>query len=114
MGDLCADIEVAAPENEEDGPALPHPRNRLLRPRRSFVVPIMLVIVLGIVVSLVAIGISRIEQIEPTPGAQAVSPTSLNQGDNSPVDPIDFPKPPASLVMDATRSYLASNKANAH
>jgi hypothetical protein len=100
------------PENDEYDPALPIPTNRLLRPRRAFGAPIILVIVFGITASLAAIGISRLEKIEPTPAEKEV-PTSLNQPDRSSVEPVEPPKPPESLVLDATRSYLASGNPNA-
>jgi hypothetical protein len=96
-------------EDDEDVPALPLPTNRLLRPRRAIVAPIMLVIVFGIVALLVAIGISRLEQPEPTPAVQEEAPPSLDQPDSSPVEHVDPPKPLDSLMLDSTRSYLASN-----
>jgi hypothetical protein len=100
------------PENTEYDPALPLPMNRLLRPRRAFVAPIILIVVFGIAASLSAIGISRLEQSEPTPSEQKEAPTPLNQPDRSSVEPVEPPKPPESLVLEATRSYLASTNAN--
>jgi hypothetical protein len=96
-------------ENDEHDPALPLPTNRLFRNPRAFVAPIMLVIVFGIVALLVAIGISRLQQIEPTPAVQKEASTSLNQSDTAAGEHVDPPKPLDSLMLDATRSYLASN-----
>jgi hypothetical protein len=73
----------------------------------------MLVIVFGIVALLIAIGISRLQQIEPTPAVQQNASTSLAQPDSSPATPVDPPKPLDSLMLDATRSYLTSTNANA-
>ena len=111
MSDPRADSVWPPPENGEHDPALPLPTNRLLRPRRAFVVPIMLVIVFGIAASLIAIGISRREQTEPTSAVEK-TPTSLNQANRFPVEPVDPPKPLDSLTLDATRSYLASTNVN--
>ena len=57
-------------ENDEYAPdeyALPPAANRLLRPRRSYVAPIIIFIVFGVVALLVAIGISRLGPIEQRP-----------------------------------------------
>jgi hypothetical protein len=101
------------PENDEDDPELPLPTNGLLRPRRAFVAPIILIIVFGIAASLFAIGISRLEQTEPSPAVEKATPTSLTHPDRSPAEPVDSPKSLDSLLLDATRSYLASTNANA-
>jgi hypothetical protein len=85
----------------------------LLRPRRAFVTPIILVIVFGIASALFAIGISRREQFEPTPSEQKEPPTPLTQPDRSSLELLEPSKPPESLILDATRSYLASTNANA-
>jgi hypothetical protein len=52
------------PPSENDEYALPPAANRLLRPRRSYVAPIIIFIVFGVVALLVAIGISRLGPIE--------------------------------------------------
>jgi hypothetical protein len=109
VSDPRADSEWSPPENDEDVPALPRPANRLFRPSRAIVATITLVIVFGIVASLVVIGISRLEQSTPAPAVQKESPPSLNESDRSPVEHVDPPKPLDSLILDATRSYLASN-----
>jgi hypothetical protein len=80
-----------SPQQNEDEVESHPPTNKLLPARRSFVAPVMLVIVLGILGSLVAIGLGRLEQIEPTPTVQTVSPAALKQADSSPVEPADFP-----------------------
>jgi hypothetical protein len=113
MSDFHADSERPPPENDEDDLAFPAAANRLLRPRRALVTTVTLVIVFGITVALVLIGISRLEQIEPTPAVQKDTPTSLAQPDSSPAAPVDPPKPLDSLMLEATRSYLTSNNANA-
>jgi hypothetical protein len=109
VNDPSADDVWPPLENDEHYPELPLPTNRLFRNPRAFVAPIMLVIVFGIVALLVAIGISRLQQIEPTPAVQREAPPSPDQQDRSPVEPVDPPKPLDSLILDATRSYLASN-----
>jgi hypothetical protein len=95
-------------EDDEDVPAATLPANRLLRPRRPIVATVTLVIVFGITVSLVLIGINRVEQIEPTPAVQKDASISLTQP-GSLAAPVDPPKPLDSLMLDATRSYLTSN-----
>jgi hypothetical protein len=109
VSDPRGDSEWPPPENDEDDPVLPLPTNRLFPPRRALVATVTLVIVFGITASLVVIGISRLEQSGPTPAVQKDASTSLNQPDISPVAPVDPPKPLNSLMLDATRSYLASN-----
>jgi hypothetical protein len=109
VNDPRADNAWPPLENDEHDPALPLPTNRLFRNPRAFVAPIMLVIVFGIVALLVAIGISRLEQPEPTPAVQKEAPPSLNQSDRAAGKHVDPPKPLNSLMLDATRSYLASN-----
>jgi hypothetical protein len=109
VSDPRADSELPPPENDEDVPALPLPTNRLFRPSRAIVATITLVIVFGIAASLVVIGISRLEQPEPTPVVQKEASPSLSQSDSSPVEHVDPPKPLDSLILDSTRSYLASN-----
>jgi hypothetical protein len=109
VNDPSADDVWPPLENDELDPELPLPTNRLFRNPRPFVAPVMLVIVFGIVALLVAIGISRLQQIEPTPAVQREAPPSPDQQDRSPVEPVDPPKPLDSLILDATRSYLASN-----
>jgi hypothetical protein len=69
--------------------------------------------VFGITISLVLVGISKLEQIEPTTRVQKDVSTSLAQPDSSPATPVDPPKPLDSLMLEATRSYLTSNNANA-
>jgi hypothetical protein len=113
MSDFHVDSERPPPENDEDDLAFPAAANRLLRPRRALVTTVTLVIVFGITVALVLIGISRLEQIEPTPAVQKDASTSLAQPDSSPAAPVDPPKPLDSLMLEATRSYLTSNNANA-
>jgi hypothetical protein len=109
VNDPSADNVWPPLENDEHDPELPLPTNRLFRNPRAFFAPIMLVIVFGIVALLVAIGISRLQQIEPMPAVQREAPPSLDQPDRSPIEPADPPKPLDSLILDATRSYLASN-----
>jgi hypothetical protein len=113
MSDFHADSERPRPENDEDDLAFPAAANRLLRPRRALVATVTLVIVFGITVALVLIGISRVEQIEPTPAVQKDTSTSLVPPDSSPAAPVDPPKPLDSLMLEATRSYLSSNNTNA-
>jgi len=109
VSDPHADSERRPREDDEADLAFPVAANRLLPPRRALVATVTLVIVFGIAVSLVLIGIGRLEQIEPTPAVQKDASTSLAQPDSSPVAPVDPPKPLDSLMLDATRSYLASN-----
>jgi hypothetical protein len=109
VNDPSADNVSPPPENDEGVPALPLPTNRIFRPSRAIVATITLTIVFGIVALLVAIGISRLQQIEPTPVVQKEASPSLSQSDSSPVEHVDPPKPLDSLMLDATRSYLASN-----
>src|SRR6202000_2158896 len=109
VSDPRADSEWPSQEKDEDVPALPHPTNRLFRPSRAIVATITLVIVFGIAASLVVIGINRLEQREPTPVVQKEASPSLSQLDIPPVAPVDPPKSLDSLMLDATRSYLASN-----
>jgi hypothetical protein len=106
-----SDPSVWPPENDEYHPALPLPTNRLLRHRRAVGAPITLFIVFGIAASLFAIGISKLEQIKPSPAVQETS-NPQNQADRSPVESVGPPKPLDSLLLDATRSYLASTNAN--
>jgi hypothetical protein len=113
VSDPRTDNAWPPPENDEYDPSLPLPANGVVRPRRRFVAPVILAIVVGIVASLVAVGISRLQEIEPTPIVQKEAPTSLNQVDSSPLEPPVDPKPLASLMLDATRSYLASTNPNA-
>jgi hypothetical protein len=112
VSDPHADSEWPSPENDDD-PALSVPTNRLLRPRWTLVATVTLVIVFGITISLVLVGISKLEQIEPTTRVQKDVSTSLAQPDSSPATPVDPPKPLDSLMLEATRSYLTSNNANA-
>jgi hypothetical protein len=112
VSDPRADSARPPPENDEYDPALPLAANGLIRPRRRFVAPVILAIVVGIVASLVAIGISRLQEIEPAPIVQKEAPTSLNQPDSSPIVSVDPPKPLDSLMLDATRSYLAATNPN--
>src|SRR3984957_8895785 len=113
VSDPHADNVSPPSENDEGVTALPRPANRLFRPNRAIVATVTLVIVFGIVTSLVVIGISRLQQFEPTPAVQQKEPISLNQSDSSPPAPVDPPKPLDSLLLDATRSYLTSTNANA-
>jgi hypothetical protein len=114
VSDPYADSERPAPENDEDDPALSLSTKSLLRPRRALVAIVTLVIVFGITASLVVIGINKLEQIEPTQAVQKDASTSLVQPDSSPLTPVEpFPKPLDSLMLEATRSYLSSNNANA-
>ena len=108
MSDPRADGGWSPQENDEDDPALPLSTNRLFRPSRAIAATITLVIVFGIAASLVVIGISRLEQREPTTVVQEASP-SLSQSDSPPVEHVDPPKLLDSLMLDSTRSYLASN-----
>ncbi len=88
--------------------------NRLMRPRRSFAASIIVpAVVLGITASLVAIGISRLGEIEPKPTVQQEASTPPSEPDRPSVEPIEPSKPPESLFLDATRAYLASINANA-
>jgi hypothetical protein len=101
---------VSDPEYD---PARPLPTNSLLRPRRIFVASITLVFVFGITASLLAIGLSRLRQIEPKPSVQQEAPTPPSEPDRPSVESIEPPKVSESLFLDATLSYLASTKANA-
>ena len=98
-------------ENDEYAPdeyALPPAANRLLRPRRSYVAPIIIFIVFGVVALLVAIGISRLGPIEQRPILQSEAPPPPTQPERfseQPVEPID---PFKSLVLDTAQSYLAT------
>jgi hypothetical protein len=83
--------------------------NRFLRPRRAFVAPVILIVVFGIVASLTAIGISRRERIERRPSLQEEPSTPPKQPDRSSIESVEPPKPYESLVLDAARSYLATN-----
>ena len=109
MSDPHADSEWLAPEKDEELPALQLTPNSLFRPSRAIVATITLVIVFGVVASLAVIGISRLEQREPTPVVQREASPSVSQPDSSPVEHADPPKPLDSLMLDSTRSYLASN-----
>ena len=109
MSDPHADSEWLAPEKDEELPALRLAPNSLFRPSRAIVATITLVIVFGVVASLAVIGISRLEQREPTPVVQREASPSVSQPDSSPVEHADPPKPLDSLMLDSTRSYLASN-----
>ena len=109
MSDPHADSEWLAPEKDEELPALQLTPNSLFRPSRAIVATTTLVIVFGVVASLAVIGISRLEQREPTPVVQREASPSVSQPDSSPVEHADPPKPLDSLMLDSTRSYLASN-----
>jgi hypothetical protein len=113
VSDPHADSEWLAPEKDEELPALQLTPNSLFRPSRAIVATTTLVIVFGVVASLAVIGISRLEQREPTPVVQREASPSVNQLDSSPVERVDPPKPLDSLMLDATRSYLTSTNANA-
>jgi hypothetical protein len=98
-------------ENDEYAPdeyALPPAAKRLLRPRHSYVAPIIILIVFGVVVLLAAIGISRlgpIEQKAPLQNDAPPPPTQPNRFSEQPVEPIE---PFKSLVLDTAQSYLAT------
>jgi hypothetical protein len=109
VSDPHADSEWLAPEKDEELPALQLTPNSLFRPSRAIVATTTLVIVFGVVASLAVIGISRLEQREPTPVVQREASPSVSQPDSSPVEHADPPKPLDSLMLDSTRSYLASN-----
>jgi hypothetical protein len=101
-------------ENDEHDSTLPLPANRLSRPNRAFVASVILVIVFGIVASLTAIGISRLERIERRPSLQEEASTPPKQLDNgSSVEPVEPSEPHESLVLDAARSYFALANASA-
>jgi hypothetical protein len=112
VSDPDADTVWPRSENDEYDHALPLTTNKLLRPRRGFAAPIILVIVFGVAAALIAIGIGSLGQIEPKPSEQKEVPTPPNRPDTSSAEPVEPPKPSESLVLDATRSYLASPQAN--
>jgi hypothetical protein len=95
------------PPSENDEYALPPAAKRLLRPRHSYVAPIIILIVFGVVVLLAAIGISRLGPIEQKAPLQndAPPPTQPNRFSEQPVEPIE---PFKSLVFDTAQSYLAT------
>jgi hypothetical protein len=95
-------------ENDEYAPdeiALPPAANTLLRPRRSFVAPILIFMAFGITAALTAIGINRLDHPNN-------SPTPTPQDERAPVvkQPDRFSEqstePLKSLVLDAAQSYL--------
>jgi hypothetical protein len=116
MSDPSGGTQQPPLENDEYAPDetdLP-PANRLLRPRRSFVAPVVtLIVAFGLAASLTAIGISRlgpIDQMRPTLGSETpLSP----QPDRLSEQPVEPPEPFKSLVLDAARSYLGSTNTNA-
>ena len=81
-------------ENDEYAPheyALPPAAKRLLRPRHSYVAPIIIFIVFGVVVLLAAIGISRlgpIEQRAPLQNEAPPPPTHPDRFSEQRVEPI--------------------------
>lgn len=95
-------------EYEPDEQALSPGAAGLLRPRRSFVGP---VIVFGIVALLVAIGFSRLGPVEqPKPHPQNEAPLPPKQQDPLPEQPVVPTEPFKSLVLDAAQSYLATGR----
>ena len=102
------------PSENDEHDSKPLPANRLSRPNRAFVASVILVIVFGIVASLTAIGISRLERIERRPSLQEEASTPPKQPDNgSSVEPVEPSEPHESLVLDAARSYFALANASA-
>jgi hypothetical protein len=118
------DTQRPLSENPEYGPdeqASSQAAARLLRPRRSFVRP---VITFGILALLVAIGVSRLGPLDqPKPQPQTEVPVrtppekqhidSSNElksslDDPSPEQPSKPAEPFKSLVLDAAQSYLAT------
>jgi len=101
-------------EYASDESGLPAAEKRLLRPRRSFVAPVLIMIVFGVVAALTAIGISMLDPNNlPKPGPQDETAPAAKQPDRFSEQPTEPPEPFKSLVLDATRSYLASTNANA-
>jgi hypothetical protein len=105
------DAQRPPSENDEYAPdksALPP---RLLRPRRSFVAPVIIFIVFGVVALLVAIGISRlgpIDQLRPTLANEAPPPPK--RPDRFSEQPLKPPEPFKSLVLDAAQSYVVTGR----
>jgi hypothetical protein len=102
------DAQPPLSENPEYGPderALSQAAARLLRPRRSFLRP---VIAFGILALLVAIGVSRfgaVDQLKSHP--QNGDPLPPKQPEPpQPELPAEPAEPFKSLVLDAARSYL--------
>jgi hypothetical protein len=100
------------PPSENDSYApddSPRAAKRLLRPRRSYAVPVIILIVLGAVALLVAIGISRlgpIEKLRPSLQDEAPSPPKrLDRFSERSVEPIESFK---SMVLDTAQSYLTA------
>jgi hypothetical protein len=104
VSDPGPDASWLPSENEEYDPAVQPTANRFLRPRRAFAAPVIVIIVFGIVASLTAIGISRLE-----PSPQNETSTPPKQPDQSSVESVEPPKPLESLALDAAQAYLATN-----
>ena len=96
-------------EYAPDETALPPAANRLLRPRRSFVAPVVIFIAaFGVAASLTAIGISRLDPIELRPSLQDEASAPQKQPDRFSEHPVEPTEPLKSLVLDAARSYMAT------
>jgi hypothetical protein len=73
--------------------------------------PVVVFIAFGVVVLLVAVGISRltpIDQLRPTLGDEATQPPK--RSDRFSEQPIELPEPFKSLVLDAAKSYLVTER----
>src|ERR1700744_5697223 len=96
------------PQDEEYEDALPAEASDLLRPRRPIVPIIVLVVVFGIAASLFAAGLLREDhQVETTPSETAPPPQPVEPS-KPPAAPVEQPNVSDSLVVDSTKSYLAT------
>jgi hypothetical protein len=98
-------------EDDEYAPdeyGLPPAASRLLRPRRSYVAPIVIFFAFGAVALLVAIGISRLGPVQQKPLLQNEAPPPPKQPDRLSEQPVQPIEPFKSLVLDTAQSYLAT------
>jgi hypothetical protein len=95
----------------EHAALLPNAAN-LLRPRRSFVRPLLVFVSLIAVALMVVIGIGRLRQVEqPKPPAQNESPPQPQQPDVLPEQASEpAAEPFKSFVLDAAQLYLATGR----
>ena len=84
---------------------------RILQPRRSYVAPVIIFIVFGVVAWLVAIGISRLGPDNlPKLSPQDETAPPPKRPDRFTEQPVEPPEPFKSLVLDAAQSYLVTGR----
>ncbi len=83
---------------------------RLLRPRRSLVRPVLVLVAFVGVAVLVAIGVSRLPVEKPNSSPQNEAQPPPKQQDTLPEQPVEPTEPFKSLILDTAQSYLATGR----